>query len=195
MDVELTFVDPLLGTIPTNGDIFEKYIGAPDTEESGHLPPEDEEAKEEKPELMVTGFYRDDEGHPALRDYHIKGFFKDAAGSLRRIPGNKTGYYSAYKKVVDGLIFPAPRYIPLLMPDGGEITYCDRPGRSSGPGGDRVFLMRSEQVPVGTSIHFSLTMLDEAMWDWVRGLLDYGHYRGLGQWRNSGMGRFRWQEA
>ena len=33
--------------------------------------------------------------------------------------------------------------------------------------------------------------LDEAL---VREWLDYGAYSGIGQWRNSGKGRFTWEE-
>ena len=36
--------------------------------------------------------------------------------------------------------------------------------------------------------------LDESLEDVVRECLDYGQLRGLAQWRNSGKGRFAWEE-
>ena len=39
-----------------------------------------------------------------------------------------------------------------------------------------------------------VTCLDPAHMAAVREWLDYGQLRGLGQWRNSGKGRFTWEE-
>jgi hypothetical protein len=36
-------------------------------------------------------------------------------------------------------------------------------------------------------------MLDDRLLDTVIDWLEYGEFRGLGQWRNSGMGRFTYE--
>ena len=38
-------------------------------------------------------------------------------------------------------------------------------------------------------------MLNPDLEDVVREWLDYGALRGIGQWRNSGMGRIKWEEV
>ena len=70
----------------------------------------------------MTIFPRDAEGRPILYDYQVKGFFKDACGMLGRIGGktetgkkravNESGKLTAYKKIIDGLIFVSPRRSP-----------------------------------------------------------------------------------
>lgn len=44
-------------------------------------------------------------------------------------------------------------------------------------------------------MEFTITCMDEKDLKLVREWLDYGYYRGLGQWRNSGKGRFLWAEV
>lgn len=41
---------------------------------------------------------------------------------------------------------------------------------------------------------FTVLCLDESHEKVVREWLDYGALRGIGQWRNSGKGRFEWEE-
>jgi len=58
--------------------------------------------------------------------------------------------------------------------------------------GERIALARSETCPAGTQMWFTVTCL----WDYEKLLtewLDYGRLRGLGQWRNSGKGRFTYE--
>ena len=130
---------------------------------------------------------------PCLWDYQIKGFFKDACGMLRRAPGTKSRKLSAYKKVIDGLIFVTPRQIALQY--DGELGHCQRPLRAQTAQGERVALARSETVPAGSIIEFEVTALDGKLLDLVCEWLDYGEMRGLGQWRNSGKGCFIWSIA
>ena len=47
-------------------------------------------------------------------------------------------------------------------------------------------------VPEGSTAEFEIQCLDPKLEDMVRECLDYGAMRGLGQWRNSGKGRFVW---
>lgn len=202
--VRLTLIDGLLGTAPLNEEIYRDFIGskAPDAatveEEVAAL------GADAVIEKGMTGFLRDAQGRPVLRAYHIKGFFKDACSMLARIggkdpetgkkmkAGNVSSGLKAYKKIIDGMIFPAPDFIPVEF--SGEIGLCQRPLRANGPQGERTALAISEEVPPGATLTFSVVCLDGDHIAAVREWLDYGALRGLGQWRNSGKGRFTWEE-
>lgn len=102
---------------------------------------------------------------------------------------------AAYKQKIDGCIFVTPRFIPLIMPTGSEIGMCQRPLRAQTPQGERVSLVQSETVPAGTVLEYQLNILSKDLRPFVKAWLNYGQFRGLGQWRNSGKGRFFWEEA
>ena len=88
------------------------------------------------------------------------------------------------------MIFPQPRMITIHIPDGDEIGYCERPLRAQTAQGERVALAISEEVPAGSWLEFDVVCLDDGHVPAVLEWLDYGQLRGLGQWRNSGKGRF-----
>ena len=188
----LTFTEPILGTSAANEDIYRDFIGgkAPDAarleEEVAAL------GVDAVAEKGMTVFPKLDDGTPFLYDYQIKGFFKGACGGLRRASGTASAKLKAYKKEIDMLIFPQPRCIPLLF--DGEIQTCQRPLRAQTMQGERVSLAMSEEVPAGAVIEFSVICLRDDLVDFVREWLDYGSLSGIGQWRNSGKGRFRWEE-
>ena len=93
---------------------------------------------------------------------------------------------------MDGLVFVEERKIPYEFKGGmGE---CQRPLRASTPQGERVALAHSETVPAGATVEFTIVILKDDMETAVREWLDYGRLRGIGQWRNSGKGRFEWEE-
>lgn len=203
MFVRLTLTEAMLGTSPANEDIYRDFIGAnaPDAQTL-----EEEVAAlgvDAVAEKGMTVFPRDENGRPALYDYQIKGFFKDACQMLNRltkkneqgkkVPQNASGKMKAYKKEIDGLIFVAPRMIPINF--DGEVGICQRPLRAQTAQGERVALAMSEEVPAGATLEFEITCLDEGHLEAVREWLDYGSLRGLGQWRNSGKGRFTWEET
>ena len=52
----------------------------------------------------------------------------------------------------------------------------------------------SETAPAGTTIEFEIQCMTKDMYNLVKELLDYGIYRGIGQWRNSSKGIFTWEE-
>lgn len=189
---KLTFTEPILGGSPADPEIYSSYIGsnAPD---AASLAEEIEalgtDAVEEK---GMTVFGRSQDGGPILWNYQIEGFFKDACGMLKRVPKTESSKMKAYKKIIDGLIFVQPRQIPIRL--SGEIGNCQRPLRAQTMQGDRVALASSEEAPAGSSIEFSVQCLDEGYIDAVKEWLDYGELRGIGQWRNSGKGRFLWDE-
>jgi len=128
-------------------------------------------------------------------DYQIKGFFKDACSALRRVPGTRSSKLTAFKKVIDGTVFVEQRRIPFQLPEGAECGRCERPLRASSASGERVALAASETVPAGTVLEFSILVMNPKDAETVREWLDYGALRGLFQWRNSGKGRFEWEEV
>ena len=187
----LTFIEPLLGTASGDEEIYQNFIAAKTEKDTS-----DEIAAIPADEQIVKGttvFTRNEEGQPVIWDYQVKGFFKDACGILRRVPGSDESELKAYKKVIDGLVFVGPRQIPLILPEGGELDFCERPLRASTAQGERIALARSEQAPAGTIIDIEVKVLDDDLIDMVESWFDYGADRGLGQWRNSGKGRFTWE--
>lgn len=190
--VKLTFTESILGTSPANKEIYREFIGSK-AEDSATV--EDEVAAlgaEAVADKGMTVFPRLDDGTPFLYDYQIKGFFKDTCGGLRKVKGTKSEKIKAYKKEIDKLIFPAPRTIPILF--DGEIGECQRPLRAQTAQGERVSLAISEEIPAGATCEFTVACLCDDHEAAVREWLDYGKYSGIGQWRNSGHGRFTWEE-
>ena len=202
MKVKITFMEPVLGTWPNNKNIAEEFIAskAPDAstieEEIAAL------GIDAVTEKGKTVFPRNEAGDPVLYDYQVKGFFKDACGMLRRVGGkdektgkkkaaNLSGKLTAYKSVIDGLIFVQPRMIPIQV--NGEIRDCQRPLRAQTMQGERVSLANSEEIPEGSSAEFEVVCLEKDHEAVVQEWLDYGILRGIGQWRNSGKGRFTYE--
>lgn len=187
--VKLTFTDDLLGTSSGNPELHREFIAS---KEPDAAKMEEEvaaigvDAVEEK---SMTVFPKLADGTPYLWDYQIRGFFKEICGAMRGIPGTKSSKVKAYKKKVDNTIFVEPREIPLNL-HGMKIADCQRPLRASTMQGERIALANSEVCPQGTTCEFDvLCMVDEDV-DMLREWLEYGKYKGIGQWRNSGKGRF-----
>lgn len=191
MKVKIKFLEEVLGTASANPDIHREYIAskAPDAESI-----EEEVAAigvDAALEKSMTVFPRNEAGEPIFFDYQIKGFFKDSAGALRKVTGSKCSKVKAYKKEIDGLLFVSPRMIPMELP--APISSCTRPLRASTAQGERVALATSETVPAGTTIELTITALTKDMLELAKECLDYGILRGIGQWRNSGKGRFEYE--
>ena len=81
--------------------------------------------------------------------------------------------------------------IPIVF--DGEIGDCQRPLRAQTAQGERVSLANSEEIPAGATCEFSVVLLDESHEKAVLEWLSYGAMRGIGQWRNSGKGRFDYE--
>ena len=192
LKVRLTLTEEALGMMPTSKEVHEEFIAskAPDA------PSIEEEVEaigvEEVVEKQKTVFPRMDDGTPFFWDYQMRGMIKDALGMLKRATGTIASKMTAYKKIVDGLIFVQERKIPIHM--GGESGDCQRPLRASGPSGERVALAHSETIPAGSWIEFTFELWKDDLDDAIRECLDYGRRRGLAQWRNSGKGTFEWDE-
>jgi len=187
MTVKVEFTTELLGSVPKNQDIYSRFVASkadnPDAAEGEMetVPFDDQKG--------YTGFHTDEDG-PFVFDYVWKGFFKDACSALRRVPKTHSKKLTAYKRVIDGLIFPEPRKIHLALPKGKELSVLERPLRAQTAQGERIALAKSDIAPIGTSMEFDLLLLDENLKAIVLEWLDYGRLKGLGQWRNAGYGRF-----
>lgn len=190
--VRITFFEELLGTCSGNPELHREFIAS--------KAPDAESMKEEVAAIGVDGvmeksmtvFPRDENGNPFLYDYQIKGFFKDACGVLRKVPGTKASKVKAYKKEIDGLLFVSPRKIPLDL-HGGKMGVCERPLRASTAQGERIALSSSETAPEWTTIDIQIDCLTNDMYELALECLEYGKRRGIGQWRNSGKGRFLYE--
>lgn len=203
INVRVTFIEGILGTASNNKNIYDEFIAskAPDA-----MSAEEEIAAvgvNEVVEKGTTVFPRMEDGTPMLWDYQIRGAFKDACGMLNKLTGkdengkkkkavNESSKITAYKKVIGGLIFVQPRKIPIKF--DGNITICQRPLRAMTAQGERIALASSEEIPAGAQVEFTVICLSADHVAAVREWLDYGYLRGFGQWRNSGKGRYVWEE-
>lgn len=192
INVKITFVEPVLGTSPANEEVYRDFIGSKSPDAASV---EDEVAAlgaDAVVEKGMTVFPRTENGEPFFYDYQIKGFFKDTCGGLRKVKSTESSKIKAFKKEIDKLIFVEPRQIPIHFE--GEIGECQRPLRAQTAQGERISLAISEEVPAGATCEFTVVCLSDDHEKAVREWLDYGKWSGIGQWRNSGKGRFTWEE-
>jgi hypothetical protein len=199
--IEMLFQEELLATKPDNLEIFKQFVESKKPKADVVFPTtpvrNDEIEAAELIEETGTSVFHKHEGIVCIYDYQIKGFFKDACGSFNRMDAEFRGgldKLSAYKSKIDGCVFVYPRLIPLLLPQGATIGTCERPMRSTGPQGERVALVSSESAPAGTKIQIEIEVMMKDLARYIQVWLDYGKRRGLGQWRNSGKGRFSWAQ-
>lgn len=181
--VTITFTETVLGAASLNKDVYSEYIASRVTgvdvmDEINSLP--------DAIEKGTTGFHRTADGKPAIFNYVVKGFLKEAASSLARVSG--TVKIPAFRKVIDGLVFVSPRLIVIETDE--PVGTLERPLRAQTAQGERVALANSETVAAGATATFTLTLLDAKLEDAVRAWLDYGEWKGMGQWRNAGHGTF-----
>lgn len=215
MKVRLTLTEELLGTASADPEIHKEFIASKGPDAQSLEEEVEAVGVDEVVEKAMTVFPRNKDGKPILWDYQIKGFFKDACSMMNRVAGTKSGTLTAFRKIIDGLVFVKPRAIRLELPEGGEIGNCQRPLRAQTAQGERIALANSETVPAGTQIEFEIVIfklkgtkaspaksgkegakkvpkkptIDDCVMEW----LEYGALRGLGQWRNSGKGRFEFE--
>ena len=197
LKLRLTFTEPLLGTLPGDKEIAKEFITSKHPEGSQ----DDEEVSlRDEVEKQSTFFSYNDKNEPILWDYQIKGFLKSACQAMiatdcfTKEELNKirlTTYL--YKRTIDQLVFIAPRKVLLVLPENGELSFCERPLRAETRKGERIALARSEQAPIGTKAVFKIATLNAKLPDYIVRWLDYGELSGLGQWRNSGKGRFSYE--
>lgn len=177
---------------PANDNIYRDYIGSKAPDAASIEEEVEALGADQYVEKQMTVFPKLEDGTPFIWDYQIKGYFKDACGGLRKVKGTESSKIKAFKKEIDKLIFPQPRKIPF-----GNIEFlgeCQRPLRASTPQGERVSISISETVNAGSTLDFTVVCLSDDSVKLVREWLDYGKFAGFGQWRNSGKGRFEYEE-
>jgi len=196
--IKVTLTEEMLGTKAANKDVFADFIASKAPE--GDLRRQELDTAEHREEAGTTVFHKDESGNLIIWDYQFKGFLKEAANILRQTIAktdsdgkkNKNKWASAKTKF-DNFVFVFPRKIVVgkTTPDG----VCERPLRCDTMQGPRVSVARSEVVAEGTTFDVEIRLIQggpvtEVM---ILECLDYGAFKGLGQWRNSGKGRFSYE--
>lgn len=194
---KLTGMTRILGAQAANPKVHSEFIAAKAAsilkaeEETGMLP----EGFENR---GLTVFLRDD-GTLCLSDYVIKGFLKEALGALKSQIG-----IVAHASKVDNYVLITPAYLRFSK-DGEFVTEPDeifeRPLRAMTMQGPRVSVSASETINAGWELIFTVSLLDNPAspkskaltFDVIEEALDYGAFKGLGQWRNGQNGRFMWE--
>jgi hypothetical protein len=200
MKVRVTFVEGLLGTASANKEIHSEFIASKSADADKIKEELSAMGSDELMDKAMTVFPRMSDGTPMLWDYQVKGFLKESLGILMdfKFADTKVGKAKlsrwTYKKIVDNAVFVGPRQIALKMPEGVGISSCSRPLRAETMRGERVALATSEEVPHGTIAEFVIQILDASLEPLIKECLDFGMLKGIGQWRNSGKGRFSWEE-
>ena len=200
MKIRITLTEQMLGTSCANKDVHKEYIASKSSEakkveeELAALPAEELENK------AKTVFPRMPNGKtPFVWDYQLRGALKEALGIQCemldceiKVGKTKLSKYT-HKRIIDNFVFVTPRKIPLSNEVGED---CVRPLRADTMKGERVSLATSETVPAGTTMEFEIALLagNDAFVNLIRECLNYGALKGLGSWRNSGMGRYTWEE-
>lgn len=200
INVRIKFIEGILGTASNDKEVYSKFIAskAPDASTL-----EEEVAAvgvDETIENGTTVFPKLSDGTPFLYDYQIKGFFKDSCKMLSKLTKkdpvtgkkgkavNESSKITAYKSVIDGLVFVQPRKIPFKY--DGDISICQRPLRAQTAQGERIALASSEEIHAGAEVNFTVICMSDEHVKAVIEWLEYGYFRGIGQWRNSSKGRF-----
>jgi hypothetical protein len=197
--VRLTFTEEVLGTANSDKKIHEEFIASKAPDAMSREEEIEALGVDKVVEKGKTIFPKDENGNPFLFDYQIRGFFKTAAKACGYTDDEESPKLAAYKTKIDLLIFIEERTIPFKFPNG-KITIgdCQRPLRAQTAQGERVSLANSETVPAGSTVEFTIQIMADKNKDnlekHIRAWLDYGKLNGIGQWRNSGKGRFLWDE-
>lgn len=189
--VKITFTEEVLGTSPSDPEVYKKYV-ASKAEDAAKI--EEEVAAHGVDEIVDkarTIFSKNANGELIYWDYQIKGFFKDACGMLRNVKGTACSKLTAYKKKIDGLLFITPRQIEFE--NIRMIGDCQRPLRAQTAQGERIAIAVSDTINAGATLTFTIILLQDDLEPMVIECLDYGKLRGLGQWRNAGKGTFTYE--
>lgn len=195
-EVQTVLLEPMLGTAPLDPNVYLRWIIERAAKEGVTLTEaqigEELDSLEQgvDAELLkgTTGFHRLADGKPGIMDYTIKGFLKEACKNLRKVNKSASSGLKAYRQAIDGLVFVKPRIIPIEF--DGETDILERPLRAQTMQGERVTLARSETVPAGAMMTFTVLVLGEVTEQHLREWFDYGELHGLGCWRNATWGTF-----
>lgn len=204
LKVKITTTEPVLGLSSSNPDIQEEFIAskaptpAKSTEEIAAI---DVTAEIQK---ATTVFPRDEFGL-FWWDYQMRGAFKGWLLALIELGDCKLSKWT-YKRSVDLFLHVTPRRIYIR--DANGVIYPEaagkvqRPLRAETMQGDRIALASSEMLPAGSAWEFNVRLLTGSNTktkvailreEDIRNCLEMGVYSGFGQWRGSGMGRFKYE--
>lgn len=208
---EIHGITRLLGSQPANADVRSQFIASKINEradtglESIDLAARAAEENSMLPEDMekrnLTVFLRDKQGNICLCDYVIKGFLKEAATAIKAEHG-----IANVKSKIDNLTLITPAYLNIYR-DGEPLDVTDydleRPLRAMTMQGPRVSVTASECIEPEWTIRFTIHLLENEKtpksapltMDAIEKMLDYGSFKGLGQWRNGQNGRFSWRKV
>ena len=199
---KISMTEPILGSLPSSKTVYQDYIAskAPEPDVEG-----EEEIKmlPDRGQQKTTVFLRDDKGLCCLMDYQVMGFVKEAGNTLKKIiecevpskngKSKKTGIVNLRSKLAQ-FLYLGPRVIRLnRQPDG----VYERPVKIVNKEGVRVCLASSEIINPELSFEILIGLLphEELSWDVIEQILEYGQFKGLGQFRNGGYGRFTFDRA
>jgi hypothetical protein len=184
-----------MGTKPADPDVFAKYIGS--LHPSGTVQRDELDNAKAREATGTTIFHRDvSDDAPIIYDYQVKGFIKAACTATNRFDKeyrNGLGKLTACRAKITEALFIKPRIIRMEMPKGLERGVCERPLIAETAQGKRVTVVRSETVPAGTVLDFEIHLFAKELLPHLKVWLNYGLMIGLGQWRNSGKGQFKWE--
>lgn len=189
--VKVTFLEEILGLMSADKELYENFIASKAPDASTMAEEVEAFGVDAVAEKGTTVFPRTEDGNPFFYDYQWKGYFKETCSFTRKIKGTKSEKLKAFKKEINGLIFIEERQVVLDV--AGEIGKCQRPLRGDTPQGERTAIASSETAPAGTTCEFTVVCMVDSDIELVKEWLDYGKYHGMGQWRNSGKGKFTWE--
>jgi hypothetical protein len=187
--LKITLLDQLLGTVAYDKEVYETFVQKKARDEG--VPEEQLEQEiasiETIEEKGWTGFFRDEKGL-WISSHMIKGYLKNAALVMKE----QTKVKNAKSKVNNFVfVFPKKLHLGKEKADG----MLERPLRCETMKGPRVSLARSDYIDAGTTFECEIHLMQnpEVSEKYLREILDYGKYMGLGQWRNSGKGQFEYE--
>jgi hypothetical protein len=185
LKVACTLLEPLLGTVPDR-KVYEQYI-------ESKRPPNGEdrevETVDDREERGWTRFHTDEHGL-FLYDYQIKGAIKE----LSRIayPKDNAAGLKAVQSKIELFVYVRPRRVYLGVTERDDVL--ERPLRAQTQQGPRVTVVRSDTVAAGRKFSFEVHLLPGPITEaHIRTVLALGEYRGFGQFRNGGYGRFTFE--
>ncbi len=205
LKMRYVFVQEVLGMMAGDKQLAESYQIAkhPDGMAADESKAHDDadESLEEGLQKASTFFPRTVDGQPMFWDYQVKGNLKNAVRMWHSQDRFETATLKKwrltpylYKRTVDNTMFVRPRQLPIIVPEGVDVTklsFCERPLRAETRKGERIALARSEMLPAGCYIDVLIDVFNDDLVEVVRDMVEMGNLQGLGQWRNAGMGRFK----
>ena len=196
LTIRINFTEDILGSWPADPDVLTRFVSqkAPspwlEMEEGDALPKRTQDSG-------FTVFPQDEHGI-FLWNYHIKGFLKEAGNVLREHVGIKN-----LRSKVDNHIFVSPRKLYLHRGNNGKAgrilepdDVLERPLRAQTAQGPRITLVGSERVFAPCYLDATIETIPHKEFgiSLVKDLLEYGKYKGIGQWRNASWGVFTWEQ-